>query len=503
MLCYCLLAPGLIKGGAGRGSRNSGESGCTDNLDFKFSKERFEIILSSISDGVFAVDQDWRIACFNRAAEETLGFTREEVLGRPCHEVLQSNICRGACALRYTMETGNPIMNLAVHFQDALNRRVPVTISTAVLEEKDGRIIGGVATFRNLNKVKQLLEETEKTHPFDDFVTSDPQIKHIFEILPTLARSESSILVYGETGTGKNLMAKAIHNLSDRRDGPFVTVNCGAMPETLLESELFGYKAGAFTGANRDRIGRITAAAGGTLFLDEIGDLPLSMQVKLLRFLQDHVFERLGDVKSQTADVRIVTATNRNLLHMVEAGEFRQDLYYRINVLRIEIPPLRDRLGDIPQLVQRFLEKLSMLRGKPVTGITREVLDLLMDHNYPGNVRELENIIEHAFVLCPGNTIEVDHLPDHILSQELAATHSRAKNLAELESNFLVSVLEKNRWSRQDTAKELGIHKTTLLRKIRRLGIALPKIDGRSHRRKNEPGPAKPRSRRRSSTSTG
>jgi PAS domain S-box-containing protein len=447
------------------------------------SSECFEVILNSISDGVFAVNEEWQVICFNKAAEKTLGMTREEAIGRPCHEIFRANICSGTCALRYTMETGRPVINLAIKVLDAQDNQLPITISTALLKDKKGRIIGGVETFRNLNQVKQLIKETEADFPFDGIVTGDANIKHIFEILPTIAQSPSTVLIFGETGTGKNLIANAVHTLSERRKGPFVIVNCGAMPETLLESELFGYKAGAFTGAHRDRQGRLAAAEGGTLFLDEIGDLPLSMQVKLLRFLQDHVYERLGDVRSIKADVRVVTATNRDLGKMVQEGTFRRDLYYRINVMSIEMPPLRDRLDDVPPLVQRFLERFSMVQGKYVTSISPEVLNLLMAYDFPGNVRELENIIEHAYVLCPGPTIEWNHLPKWLQEKHPSGQENVPKTFKEIEAQFILEVMERNNWNRQESAKELGIHKTTLLRKIRKLGLALPKIDGRANRR--------------------
>jgi transcriptional regulator with PAS, ATPase and Fis domain len=308
-------------------------------------------------------------------------------------------------------------------------------------------------------------------------------MRRIFELLPTIAASDSTVLLRGETGTGKNLVAKAIHGLSPRATGPFVTVNCGALPETLLESELFGYRAGAFTDAVRDRQGRIAAAEGGTLFLDEIGDLSQSAQVKLLRFLQDRVYERLGDDKPIAADVRVITATHRDLQQLMEQGIFRRDLYYRINVLGVELPALRERRGDIPLLVRRFLEHFSLNRRKHVTGVSPAVLEVLQAHDYPGNIRELENIIEHAFVLCPGPIIELKHLPQDLLARTGGRYPGLATNLAELEAVFIRDALERNGWNRQSTARSLGIHSTTLQRKIRRLGLELPNLDGRSSRR--------------------
>jgi PAS domain S-box-containing protein len=445
--------------------------------------ERFEAVLQSICDGVFAVDADWRITCFNNAAERTLGLRRDEAVGRPCHEILRSNICEEACALRYTMETGRPIVNLLVQLRDARGNRVPVTISTALLRDRDGRVIGGVETFRDLNMVKKLIREVEGYSSRDEIITADPRVKQLMELVPTIAASDSTVLIEGESGTGKGLLARAIHRSSARSDAPMVTINCGALPEPLLESELFGYKAGAFTGADRDKPGRVEVASGGTLFLDEIGDLPLSIQVKLLRLLQERMYEPLGDVRSRTADVRVVAATNHNLVRMVEEGSFRGDLYYRVNVIRLEMPPLRERRADVPLLADAFLRRLSMTRGKVVKGLERSALQRLMRYDFPGNVRELENIVEHAYVFCVGDRIEERDLPDWLLEQVATTGKSGPASLAELEARFLREVLARNRWNRQEAARELGIHKTTLHRKIRRLGVELPPTDGRTTRR--------------------
>jgi PAS domain S-box-containing protein len=454
----------------------------TAHISEHVTPELVELLFNSTSDGVFAVDGEMRIIAFNRSAEKILGITKDQALGRPCREVLGANICRDGCALKYTLETDQPVVNLAAELRDSRGRRVPVTVSSSALRDAEGRVIGGVETFRNMNWVRSLVREVAHHHPFADIVTDDPQMRHIFEIMPTLAASESCVLVQGETGTGKNLIARSIHTLSPRRKGPLVVVNCAALPETLLESEIFGYRAGAFTGAFRDRKGRIAAAEGGTLFLDEIGDMPLSMQVKLLRFLQDHVYERLGDDRTIQADVRVVAATNRELTRLVADGTFRSDLYYRINVLTINLPPLRERRSDIPLLAQSFLDRLSRQRAKQLAGISGPALKILRAHDYPGNIRELENIIEHAYVLCSGPEIEVTHLPQHLVDIQPHARLSPARQLSELEAHFVLEALERNVWNRQRTADELGIHKTTLLRRIRRLGLVLPPVDGRSAR---------------------
>jgi PAS domain S-box-containing protein len=441
--------------------------------------ERFEAIIHSVSDGVFAVDEEWRITCFNKAAERTTGLKREEALGRRCSDVFRSNICQEACALRYTMETGHPIVNLMVHILNRDDERVPVTVSTALLKDKHGRIIGGVETFRDLDMAKQLLLKVEADQTQDQIITQDPRLLHILEIVPTIAQSVSTVLIEGESGTGKGLLAQAIHRESGRV-GRLVTLNCGALPEQLLESELFGYKTGAFTGATRDKPGRVTVAEGGTLFLDEIGDLPQSVQVKVLRLLQERVYEPLGDVRTLSADVRIVAATNRDLAKLVEDGVIRQDLYYRINVIRLEMPPLRERMRDVPLLTEAFLRRLSTTRGKVVDGLSREARWRLMQYDFPGNVRELENILEHAYVLCAGRRIEVADLPEEFLDKVPDGRSNPRSSLSDLEARLIREVLERKGWNRVEAARELGIHKTTLYRRMRRLGIQLPKVDGRS-----------------------
>jgi transcriptional regulator with PAS, ATPase and Fis domain len=280
-------------------------------------------------------------------------------------------------------------------------------------------------------------------------------------------------LIKGESGTGKELVARAIHNLSHRHQKPMITVNCGALPDTLLESELFGYKKGAFTGATKDKPGRFALAKGGTLFLDEIADISPALQVRLLRVLQEHTYEPLGGTESVTADVRVVAAVNRNLQKLVKNGKFREDLYYRINVLQIELPPLRERTEDIQLLIEHFIDRLNKTRDKFIEGISPEVLSILMTYDYPGNVRELENIIEHAFVLCQASTIGVECLPPQLSPKEKGA-EVPARSVREFEKYFLIETLKKNKWSRVKTAAELGINKSTLWRKMKKLGIETP-----------------------------
>jgi PAS domain S-box-containing protein len=356
-------------------------------------------LFNSIPLGVFAVGRDLKVTAANDAALRLTGSSRRRVLGRSCCEVFRLGSCRDGCVLKSILATGETVENLRTRVQDCDGRRIPVSVTAGPAIDSAGHIVGGIVTLTNLGRAEARDNHSSDSGSLADIVTSDPNMRHLFEILPTIARNETSILVTGETGTGKNLIARTIHEMSDRAGGPFVTVNCAALPDTLLESELFGYKAGAFTGAVHDKPGRFAAAHGGTLFLDEIGDIPVAMQVKLLRVLQEKVFERLGDQKPIPCDIRIVAATHRDLEEMVDRGTFRRDLFYRINVLNLEIPPLRNRKGDIPSLAQKFVEGFSRSGRKHVTGVTSPALEILMKHSYPGNVRELENIIERNHVI--------------------------------------------------------------------------------------------------------
>ncbi len=441
------------------------------------SPERFEAVIQSISDGVMTVDSDWRITCFNKAAERISGVSREKAIGRRCYEVLKSNICKGTCAIQYTIETGRPVINLAIYLENSQGTRVPVSISTAVFKDKDGNLRGGVETFRDLREVEEFRKEIKKTYSFGDIISKSNRVKKILDILPAIAESDSTVLITGESGTGKEIFARAIHASSERSKMPFVAVNCGGFPETLIESELFGHEAGAFTGATRAKQGRFARAEGGTLFLDEIGDLPLPLQVKLLRVLQDKNYEPLGGTRSLSANVRIITATNRDLQKMVTDGTFRQDLFFRINVIKLEIPPLRERLEDVPLLVDHFISRFSALQSKHIEAISHDALDILMSYDYPGNIRELENIIEHGYVLSPGGLIHVKHLPDSL--RPTLDSFVRADTFEEMERQFIIFMLKKKKWNRLATAREMGIHKTTLFRKIKKLGIRLPDQDGR------------------------
>ncbi len=439
-------------------------------------------ILDSISDGVFTIDENWRISEFNRAAEEITGIPRHEAIGKPCSEVFRASMCEVDCAMKRTMETGKPVVNRSGFIIDAEGERIPVSVSTALLRDEYGNFTGGAETFRDLSEVETLRKELSGKYQIGDLVSRSPAMRVIFELLPQVAASTSTVLLCGETGTGKELLARAIHELSPRSEKPFIAVNCGALPDTLLESELFGYKAGAFTGATRDKPGRFAQAHKGTIFLDEIGDISPALQIRLLRVLQEKQVEPLGTSSPVAADARVVAATNRDLEKAVENGEFRQDLFYRINVIRVDIPPLRERKEDIPLLADHFVQRFNRIQGKKVEGVGAEAMARLMSHNYPGNVRELENRIEHAFVLCDNGWIQPRHLPEGI--GRIEPSDIGHKNFREavnaFEAQLIRDSMRENNYNRLKTARSLGIHKTTLFRKMKALEIEFPEADGRS-----------------------
>ncbi|NVM23008.1 MAG: sigma 54-interacting transcriptional regulator [Desulfobacterales bacterium] len=437
-------------------------------------KKFVHTILDSITEGVFTINSDWKITSFNRAAEKITGISAKEAIGKRCSDVFHANICKRSCALKKTIATGENVLDLRILIKNRERRSVPVSISTAILRDEHGGVAGGVETFRDLTAIESLKKELSRQYTFNDIIGKNHKIQEIFKILPDIAKSNSTVLVQGGSGTGKELFARAIHELSARKKGPFVIVNCGALPDTLLESELFGYVKGAFTDAKRDKPGRFALANGGTIFLDEIGDISPSMQVKLLRVLQENTYEPLGSNKTVSANVRIITATNRDLLELIRKGGFRDDIYYRVNVVTIDLPPLRERSDDIPLLVDHFVNKFNALMGKQILGITDEAMERLMNYGFPGNIRELENIIEHAFVICRGKLIELQHLPRNMRhegpgsrSLSLATNHT----LEETEKVLIEKTLEKYFGHRERTAKELGIHKTTLWRKLKKYNL--------------------------------
>ncbi len=443
-----------------------------------------DVVLDSINEGVFTVDMAWRITSFNRAAERITRTTRGEALGKACCEVFHANVCEKDCALRQTFHTGKPVVNATAHIINRQGHRVPIRISTAILSGADGKVIGGVETFQDLSQVEQLQKQLENRYTFEDIVGRSPAMVRLFEILPHIADSSSTVLIEGPSGTGKELFARAIHNLSPRRRKRFVAVNCAALPDTLLESELFGHRAGAFTDAKRDKPGRFALADGGTIFLDEIGDISPALQVRLLRVLQDRIVEPLGAVEPLPVNVRVVVATNRNLAKLVKSGRFRDDLYYRIRVIHLTLPALRQRREDIPLLADHIVAKFNRLQGKDIAGVSVEAMARLMEHDFPGNVRELENIIEQAFVLCRGGIVDLHHLPPELrVGPRTSAESFSPMRLRTMEKLLITEILQRRRGNRKLAARDLGIDASTLYRKIKAFGIDVPDSDGRSRRR--------------------
>ncbi len=451
-------------------------------------KKRVEAILNSISEAVITIDSEWRITSFNRSAEELTGVSAREALGKLCRDVMGVNLCPKNCPMEETLRTGKPRTNIETIVTSREGKIVPVSVSTALFMDEGGEILGGVETYRNLEEIEIIAQKRKSRFPYKEIVGKSPAIKQIFELIDVIKDTDSTVLITGESGVGKELFARAIHDLSSRRNGPFVKVNCAALTETLLESELFGHVKGAFTGAISDKVGRFEAADGGTIFLDEIGDVPLPIQVKLLRVLQDHEFEKVGSSKTVKVDVRVIAATNRDLKKLMKEGKFREDLYYRLNVIPIHIPPLRERVDDIPALVEHIIENLRRRGIEKVKKVSPDAMRCLMTYPWPGNVRELENILERAAVVCTTGVIDVSDLADEVLEyckgrkgvktagldvSEVGERESAGVHVSgELgEKERILAALEKHRWKRGETARELGMDRTTLWRKMKKFGL--------------------------------
>jgi PAS domain S-box-containing protein len=438
-------------------------------------KAFLETILGSIADGVFTVDQDWRITSFNRAAERITGVPSGEAIGKQCSDVFHADICERGCALRQTVETGKELVGVRARILDSGGHALPISLSTAVLRDFKGRFLGAVETFRDLSAIEQLRREITSQYTFEDIVGRSAAFRRIFALLPDIAESDATVLIEGPSGSGKELLARAVHNLSPRRKQPYVVVNCGALPVNLFESELFGYVQGAFTDAKRDKPGRLKLAEGGTILFDEVSELPPATQVKLLRVLQEREYEPLGSIETMRANVRVIAATNQKLVELVSQGRFRDDLYFRLSVARLSIPSLRDRREDIPYLVERFVQRFNAKRGKEISGVTPAVMEVLMRHDFPGNVRELENIIEYGFVLCHEGLIDLRHLPEELQANvqhvETASASSSNSKLKWAEAEVIRGALARSSGAIGKAAEELGISRTTMWRKMRSFGL--------------------------------
>lgn len=441
-----------------------------------------DTILNTITEGVFTIDLDKRIRSFNAAAERITAIPRAEALGKHCYEVFRGSLCQGQCTMARTLSTGKPMLNTMAYIVNARGKSIPVRFSSAVLKDEHGQPTGIVETFQDLTVLERVCREFRSTLSFKGIIGRSKPLTELLHVLPQISRSESTVLLEGASGTGKELFARTIHRLSRRNKGPFVAVNCAAFPDTLLESELFGYKAGAFTDAKQDKPGRFTLAQGGTIFLDEIADTSPALQVRLLRVLQERVIEPLGSLKPTPIDVRVIAATNKDLRALLEQGQFREDLYYRIRVVHLTLPPLADRREDIPLLVDHLIERFNKAQGRQIIGVSDQSMARLLKHDYPGNIRELENIIEQAFVLCPGEIIEVRHLPPELRSSGPSSLDDCGGpiSLKAMERMLIIEALRRYKGNRKQAANSLGINPSTLYRKMQAFGIDQPTRDGRS-----------------------
>jgi PAS domain S-box-containing protein len=433
-------------------------------------KKLSQLIFNSISDGVFTVDRNCVITSFNKSAERITGFMNSEALGKHCFDIFRTEVCHSQCALKDTLKTHDSIEDARVTIITKDGQELPIRVTTTMLRDENGNIVGAVEFFRDISEIEHLRNSLEQKRALDDIISVNPRMHDLIMLLPDVAGSECNVLIRGPSGSGKELFAQVIHNLSPRRYGPYIRINCAALPASLLESELFGYEKGAFTDAKRDKPGQFGLANGGTLLLDEISEMDVSLQVKLLRVLNNGEYRPLGSSKTLHTDARIIAATNANMETIINDGRFRQDLYYRINVVRLDIPPLYERPEDIPLLVNHFLRYFRKKSRKPIKRISPEALAVLRRHSFPGNVRELENAVEHAFVMCHDSEIGVEHLPPHINAQTVAGQTAVSFRTDERES--IVEALRRYRGNRTKAAVELGMHRSTLWRKMKTLGIS-------------------------------
>ena len=437
---------------------------------------QYDTLFEHLAEGVFTINNRWRITAFNRRAQEITGYQSEEVLGRNCWDIFRSDLCKSNCPLKLTMETGVLRMDQDVRIVDKGGRARSILVNTSVIKNKHGLVMGAVESFRPIAQLEGAEESpVSLAERSGQIVGQSPGLIHVLNMLPDVAASDATVLIEGESGTGKELIAKAIHAQSPRAGGPFVAVNCSALAETLLESELFGHVKAAFTGALNNKVGRFELAKGGTLFLDEVGEIKPEIQIKLLRVLEERVFERVGGTRPIRMDSRIIAATNKSLSQEVHQGRFREDLYYRLRTVPISIPPLRDRVGDISLLIDFFVHQLNRRYGKSVRGVDPKVLRLFQQYSWPGNVRELEHALEHAFVFVKGPIITASHIPElnpiQAPREAGPSVGDEASSEWEDEKVTLYRVLEKVQGRRDAAAHLLGISRSTLWRKMKLHGL--------------------------------
>lgn len=433
-------------------------------------------VFETMRDGLMIVDKDGNIIFFNRSAEKITGYSKEEAVGQQC-TILDSDTCvlltddgrKKDCGV---FKTGS-LQNKKCRIRTNDGRAVYLLKNATVLKDEKGEMIGAVETMTDITslymkelELEELKQELRQEYWFMGLLGKSEPMRHLFEQIRNAAGSEAPVLISGESGTGKNLVAQAIHSLSRRKDGPFVALNCGSLNDYLLESELFGHKKGSFTGAMSDRMGRFEAAHNGSIFLDEIGDMPKTMQVKLLRVLEEKVVERVGDHRPVPVNVRLISATNKDLSSLVTSEVFREDLLYRINSILIRVPPLRDRAEDIPVITFHYLKKIAHINSKDIRRISPEALDIITNYRWPGNVRQLINALEHSAITCKSETVEVSDLPEYVFLEKKAEVQDKS-----LDRDKLVSALAQFKGNRTLTAKHLGISRVTLWKKLKDQGI--------------------------------
>jgi len=433
-------------------------------------------VFETMRDGLMIVDKAGNIQLFNRAAEQITGYRKDEVIGQQC-SILDSDTCvvlteegkQRSCSL---FKSGT-IENKRCRIRSRDGRAVHLLKNATVLTDGNGEMIGAVESMTDLTshylkevELEELKHELRQEYWFMGLLGKSEPMQKLFEQIRNAAVSEAPVLICGESGTGKNLVAQAIHSLSRRKEGPFVAMNCGALNDYLLESELFGHKKGSFTGAITDRTGRFEAADNGSIFLDEIGDMPKTMQVKLLSVLEEKMVERVGDHQPIPVNIRLISATNKELSALVSSDMFREDLLYRINSILITVPPLRDRAEDIPVIAFHYLKKISHVNGKDIRRISPEAMEIIENYQWPGNVRQLINALEHSAITSKGDTVEIMDLPEYVFADKKAKGHDQNAGRHNLQA-----ALALHRGNRTLTAKHLGISRVTLWKKLKELGI--------------------------------
>ncbi|MBF0257370.1 MAG: sigma 54-interacting transcriptional regulator [Desulfamplus sp.] len=443
-----------------------------------YEERSMKIVLDTLDMGIFTVNRGGYITFFNTAAEKISGYSRHQMLGRLCSAVFGQSGAQDSELLKKSMNDGKVRTNPDASMITNQGAAIPIRAEYIPLQGETGKITGGLVTIHDLTLARQFDQDVTRRYSFHNMLGKDPVMQKIFDRVSAVAKTDVTVLIEGETGTGKDLLAKAIHSAGTRTEKPFVKVNCAALPDNLLESELFGYARGAFTGAFQDKPGRFQEADRGTIFLDEIGEIPLSLQAKLLRVIEAKEFYPLGSRHSVKVDVRIISATNRDLGKLAAKGLFRRDLFYRLNVIRIELPALKDRHSDIPLLISDILNRLSSFRSIDPPEISMQTMEILINHHYPGNIRELENILEHALIVTQSNIINIGDLPEY-LHHPAPMNPAPLSEVFEKDEDFherekLLQMLRINNWHRGNTAVALGIERTTLWRKMKKYDLTAP-----------------------------